>query len=70
MGAVKIYWMLVMLATPPITSSSSLTAGPFSSSLTAAGGGPTSVGSPSSWAEDDDLDGVQLEVKYHHAKYL
>ena len=60
MGAVKIYWMLVMLATPPITSSSSLTAA----------GGPTSVGSPSSWAEDDDLDGVQLEVKYHHAKQL
>ena len=65
MGAVEIYWMLVMLATPPITSSfssSSLAAGPFSSSLTAAGG-PTSVGSPSSWAEDDDLDGVQQNLK-------
>jgi len=50
MGAVKISWMLVMLATPPVTSSSSTA-------------GPTSVGSPSFWGEDDDLSGVQLEVR-------
>ena len=76
MGAVKIYWMLVTLATPPFTSSSSLDLGASSSlnlevspSLDLEAG-PTSVGSPSFWDEDDDSTGVQLEVTYHHVVIL
>ena len=65
MGAGKIYRMLVLLASTPLLTSSSLTAGPpdswTSSSLTAA---PTSRGSSSFWDEDDDSSGVLLEVSY------
>jgi len=77
MGAVKIYWMLVTLATPPFTFSSSmdlevsssLDLEPSSSldmeasSHLGLEAGPTSVGSPSFWDEDDDSTGVQLEVR-------
>ena len=57
MGAVNIYWTLVMLATLPLTFSS----------LTAA---PTTMESFSFWDEDDDSSGVQLEVTNKQTRQL